>query len=276
MDAALVAGFQVIAVGLDALGQHVGGRCVLQRVAEVQAGTGADGAVVGGQVGGQGVEQRAGFFGSAGLEQGQCEVELEFVLVRLGVDGLAQRGDFGLRVQWQCFGFGDGRCGFQRQHAVLGEEFAQLAFGHGAGEAIDDLAVLDQEHRGHRADLEGGSDLLLLVHIDLGQLEGAVVLTGQLLQKRPQALARPAPGGPEVDQHGRLHGLLQNLGLEGVGGGFENVGKFAHDGVLADRSFLYGDDCLGSQPFWGWWFLGGGGRFGGEWCGCLGWVVSFP
>ena len=116
--------------------------------------------------------------------------------------------------------------------AVLLQQLAQLAFRHRAGETIDDLPALDQEYGGDRADLEGGGDFLFLVHVDFGKTEGAVVFAGQLFQDRAKGLARPAPGGPEIDQHRGLQGLLQDFGLEGLGGGVENVGLVGHVGLV--------------------------------------------
>ncbi|MNI43044.1 hypothetical protein D3C73_973610 [compost metagenome] len=111
---------------------------------------------------------------------------------------------------------------------MLGQEFTQLTFRQGAGEAVHQLPTLDQEHGGHRTDLEGRGDLLFLVHIDLGQFEGAVVFAGQLLQHRAEGLARFAPGRPEVHQDRRLQRLLQHFRLEGSGGGVEYVGRLGH------------------------------------------------
>ena len=119
------------------------------------------------------------------------------------------------------------------------EELAQLAFRQRAGEAVDQLSPLHQEDGGHGADLERRGDLLLLVHVDLGQHERTLVLARQLFQDRPQGLARPAPGGPEIHQHRHVQRLAQDLGFEGVGGGVEYVGQLAHrfalGGVGASR-----------------------------------------
>ena len=162
---------------------------------------------------------------STGLEQGQRQIEFEFCLLRLGFYRFAQGDDFGMWIKRRrllvrrCF-----IRGFTRLHAMLFQEFADLAFRHRAGEAVHDLATLDQEDGGHRTDLEGRGDFLFLVHVDLGQHEAAVVLAGQLFQDRTQGLARPAPGCPEVHQYGGLLGFLQDFGFEGLGNGVENVG----------------------------------------------------
>ena len=107
---------------------------------------------------------------------------------------------------------------------MVGEEFAQLRFRQGAGKAVDQLPVLDQHHGRDRADLERGGELLLLVDIDLGQQERAVVIGGEFFQDRPELLARPAPFGPEIDQHRHLQRFLDDVGFERIGGGVEDVG----------------------------------------------------
>src|SRR5690606_1274810 len=91
-------------------------------------------------------------------------------------------------------------------------------------EPVHQLSALDQEHGRDRADLERARDLRLLLGIDLGQQEGAVVVGRELFQDRPQRLARTAPFGPEVDQDRHLQRLLQDLGLEPPGRGIEDVG----------------------------------------------------
>ena len=137
---------------------------------------------------------------------------MQAVLVRLGFDRLAQAHHFGVRVER--------RGGFDRRRrlprrrrgfdAVVREEFAQLRFRQRAGEAVDQLPVLDQHHRRDRADLERGGELLLLVDVDLGQQERAVVVGRELFQDRAELLARPAPVRPEIDEHRHLQRLLQH------------------------------------------------------------------
>jgi hypothetical protein len=105
---------------------------------------------------------------------------------------LRRRITFGMRIDRGGFGF---RCrglgGSGRFDAVVLEELAQLALRQYAGETIDELAALDQEHGGDRAHLERGAELLLLVDIDLGEHEGAVVFAGQLLETGPSCLHGP-------------------------------------------------------------------------------------
>ena len=192
-------------------------------------------AVVGGEVGGQGVEQLLGLVRGAGLQQREREVELELVACPAPRRLRARR-----RTTSACGSSGaasatastSGAAGAAGLDAVVLEELAHLAFRQRAGEAVDDLAVLDQEHGRDRADLERRAELRLLVDIDLGQLERAVVVGGEFLQDRAELLARPAPLGPEIDQHRGLHRFLQHFGLEAVGGGVEDMGLGGASGVM--------------------------------------------
>jgi hypothetical protein len=174
---------------------------------------------------------------AAGGEQREGEVELQGVVVRRGFDRLAQAHDFGVRIdRRRGHRRGGVRAGVRRGRldAVVFQEFAQLAFGQRAGKPVHQLPVLHQDHGGHRADLERARELLLLVHVHLGQFEGAVVLGRELLEDRAQRLARAAPGRPEVDQHRHLQRALDDLSLEAVRGGVEDVrpgGVGGHGGI---------------------------------------------
>ena len=53
------------------------------------------------------------------------------------------------------------------------------------------------------------------VDVDLGQHPRAAALRGEPLEHRRQLLARPAPLGPEVEDHRHLERPVQHLGLEG-------------------------------------------------------------
>ena len=59
--------------------------------------------------------------------------------------------------------------------------------------------------------------------IDLGEQEGPAELIRQFFEGRAEAFARPAPLGPEIQQYRGLLRTLQHLGLEGLGGGIEDV-----------------------------------------------------
>src|SRR5690606_21199683 len=219
-----VAGAQVAGVGGDRRFQRRGRRRLGEQGGKAQARARPDRAVVGGEVGRQRVEQPFGLGRRAGLQQRQREVEPEFVLARFGGHGLAQARDLGVRIQRRGLGrrFLDR---LARLDAVVLQELAPLALGQRALEAVEDLPVLDQEHGRDRTDLEGAGDLRLLLGIDLGQQEGAVVFAGELLEDRPEGLARAAPFGPEIDQDRHLQRLLQHFGFEACGGGVEDVGR---------------------------------------------------
>src|SRR5690606_8131032 len=81
-------------------------------------------------------------------------------------------------------------------------ELAHLAFGQRALEAVDRLAVLQQDHRRDAADAERARQLLLFVGVDLDQLEGAAVGRFQLLQDGPSALHGPHHGAQKSTSTG--------------------------------------------------------------------------
>ncbi len=70
------------------------------------------------------------------------------------------------------------------------DELPYCGFGQGPDEAVDDLAILQGEHRGDGRHLERGRDPRVGVHIDLGQLDRAARLLDHLLQDRPERAAR--------------------------------------------------------------------------------------
>ena len=88
------------------------------------------------------------------------------------------------------------------------------ASGLGPDELVDDGAVLHGEHRGDRLDLETAGHGRVLVHVDLGQLDGAVGVCHRLLQERAEGRTGPAPGRPQVHHHGDLEGALEHRLLE--------------------------------------------------------------
>ena len=78
----------------------------------------------------------------------------------------------------------------------------QLRFGARRGQVGDRLALEHRIDRGDRAHLELRGDELLLVDIELGQHHALVgIFGGDLLEHRGQRLARPAPFGPEIEDH---------------------------------------------------------------------------
>src|SRR3954463_1808487 len=71
----------------------------------------------------------------------------------------------------------------------------------GAHDAADHLAAEKDRHRRNRHDLVAAGDLGVLVDVDLGDGDLVAVLGRNLLEHRGDHLARPAPLGPEIDQH---------------------------------------------------------------------------
>ena len=94
------------------------------------------------------------------------------------------------------------------------DEGLDLGGGLGAHEAVDRLAAHEGEDRRDRLHPELRRDPLVLVDVDLDQPHLALRLGDRLLQRRPQRLARPAPGRPEIDDDGDLVRGLDHVGHE--------------------------------------------------------------
>src|SRR5215217_471387 len=82
----------------------------------------------------------------------------------------------------------------------------------GADQTGGDLTVLEDDHRRDREDLvlRGGLRVLVGVQAHDPQI---LALGVDLLEDRMNHTTRPAPGSPEVDQHGTVG--LEHFGLEG-------------------------------------------------------------
>ena len=107
----------------------------------------------------------------------------------------------------------------RRQHVGLAREQPveeALNFGRGlyADELVDDAAVLERLDGRNALDLEGGSQSLVAVGVQLGEHDLAVARLRGALERGCQLLARPAPFGPEVDDDGSRLRALQHLDLE--------------------------------------------------------------
>src|SRR6185503_10442984 len=103
-------------------------------------------------------------------------------------------------------GFWDGpgdvtgrNCGERLDVAV--DEGCELGLGQGAHLGGFDRAVLEEHERRDPADAVLGRRGLVLVDVELGDLEAARVLGGDLVEGGRDHLAGPAPLGPVVDQH---------------------------------------------------------------------------
>ena len=115
------------------------------------------------------------------------------------------------------------RLGDLRLAAILADELldelADLAFRHGAHEAVDRLAVLEGDDRRNRLDAELAGDRRMLVDVHLDQLDPAAGRGDDLFQRRLQLLAGAAPRRPEIDQHRLLARFLDDVGGEARGRG---------------------------------------------------------
>jgi hypothetical protein len=95
------------------------------------------------------------------------------------------------------------------------DERPHHALGLRALEAVERAPVAEGVDGGDRLDAQLVGQRLVLVDVDLRQAHLAAVAAHDLLQDRGQLLARPAPLGPEIDQHRRLARGLQHVLGEG-------------------------------------------------------------
>jgi hypothetical protein len=94
------------------------------------------------------------------------------------------------------------------------EEGADLTFGQGAGEFIDQLALEKHLDRRNAADAEVLGDFGIFVGVDHGEQEAAGIFLGQLFQHRLQDLAGLAPRRPEVDDDWHILRGHDDLGFK--------------------------------------------------------------
>ena len=126
-------------------------------------------------------------------------------VVRLELEGLAQRRLVARGHQV----VGLARC---RREAL--DERRHLRLGDGADELVHHLAVADGEDGGDRLDGERLGDPRVVVDVDLGQRDRTIGVGDRLLEHRPERLARPAPGRPQVDDDRHRGAAGQDLVLE--------------------------------------------------------------
>jgi hypothetical protein len=85
-----------------------------------------------------------------------------------------------------------------------------------------ELAFVEDHQGGDAADAEFAGDVAVVVHVELGDLELAVICTGQLIKGWSDHFAGAAPFGPEIDEHGLVG--LEHVGFEaGIGDVFDEV-----------------------------------------------------
>src|SRR5215469_5503913 len=98
--------------------------------------------------------------------------------------------------------------GVARQDGL--EEALHRGLGLRADELRDDAAVAERLHGGDAPDPKRLRHLGRFIHVHLREHERAPVQLCQPLQDRAERPARPAPGGPEVHDHGELCRAIQD------------------------------------------------------------------
>src|SRR5207245_11694910 len=94
------------------------------------------------------------------------------------------------------------------------ELLQQTLLGHVAHETLRLATVLEQDHRGDRADAEATRGHGVRIDVEAGDLDLLALLPRDLLENRPDHAAGAASGRPEVHEHSRSrleHGLLGAL-----------------------------------------------------------------
>ena len=94
-----------------------------------------------------------------------------------------------------------------------GNPVDQLLLWHGADLGRGHLAVLEQHQGRNPANAVFLRRRRVMVDIDLGDLQLALEIGRDFLQRRRNHFARAAPFGPEIDQH--RPGRFQDVGIEG-------------------------------------------------------------
>ena len=117
-----------------------------------------------------------------------------------------------------------------------------------ADEARHDLAV-DEDGDGRDAlDAEAAGERLLRVDVDLGELDLARSLGDLRFDRWPESPARPAPGGPEVDDDGQFARALDHVALEGFGGDVHLAISFVGQRAWPSTSAVSAASCAWTEP----------------------------
>src|SRR5262249_8809495 len=82
---------------------------------------------------------------------------------------------------------------------VLGEVLEELTLALRADQPLHGLTVVEDQQRRDAHDVEPHRGLRVVVDVELGDGQPALVLRGDLDQRRADHLAGPAPLGPEID-----------------------------------------------------------------------------
>ena len=90
--------------------------------------------------------------------------------------------------------------------------------GQRADQLVDQLAVLEQKHRGNILNAVLRSDQGIFVHIELGNFDTTRILVGQFIENGRDRAAGAAPGGPTIHQNrpGRRNDLLGEGGVRHI------------------------------------------------------------
>jgi hypothetical protein len=99
------------------------------------------------------------------------------------------------------------------------QQFGQTLGWHQTGLQVEEDLLAEDAQGGDALDAELAGQGLLFVHVDLHALHRGVV-RGELVEDGSKGLAGPAPGGPEVDEHGVVvgEGLFKILDGKFLGG----------------------------------------------------------
>ena len=173
-----------------------------------------------------------------GLQLGEPRLQVDVVAIarQLVLQDRARAGEISRRLQLLRL--------LQRTVDRLRQMFIQhladLRFGDHADEVVDDRAVLEKHHGGEAANADLLRQLLLLVRVHLRELDAPGVLRSQAVEDRHQLLAGAAPGRPEIHEHRRLAGRLDDVGHERGASHSQGVSGFGHErasgsGVEAQR-----------------------------------------
>src|SRR4029079_16512257 len=109
---------------------------------------------------------------------------------------------------------GERRLSLRLRRQVLVEKSADPRLRQRADALTSHLALDEQSERPRALDAKAGRRDRVLVDVQLRQLELAAHVAGDSLEDRSDDAARPAPGGPEVDQHRNLAGSLEHDTIE--------------------------------------------------------------
>src|SRR5215211_6877402 len=115
----------------------------------------------------------------------------------------------------------------------------ELGFEAAVLERLDGRDALDPERRG---------ETLVRVGVDLRERDPAAALLHRLLEHRRELPARPAPGGPEVDDHRQLAGALDDVPLEGLLGRVEGHASRLPGACPSSSSSAAGSSSQARRP----------------------------